>query len=213
MMKLYHSPLACSLASRITAYEAELALEFVEVDTKTQLTQDGRDYRQINPLGLVPVLELDAGQLLYENVAILQHLADLVPARGLASSSAEGSLGRARLQQWLSFVSTELHKAVYNPLLAAGIHESVKQYALSLVDLRFGHVAHALIEREFLLDRFSVADAYLFTVLNWSRVTPIDLRRWPALTSYVERIRQRASVTRALAEEIPRYAQQQAARR
>lgn len=213
MTTLYHSPLACSLASRISAYEADISLEFVEVDTKTQRTQDGRDYRQINPLGLVPTLQLDDGQLLYENIAILQHLADLAPGRGLAPGGAPGSLARARLQQWLAFVSTELHKAVYNPLLATDIADSVKQYALSLVDARFGHAARALAEREFLLDAFSVADAYLFTVLNWTQVTPIELKRWPELMRYVERLRERPSVKRALGEELPLYARQRAARR
>jgi glutathione S-transferase len=213
MITLYHAPLACSLASRISAYEADIPLEFVEVDTKTQRTQDGRDYRQVNPLGLVPTLQLDDGQLLYENIAILQHLADLAPAGGLAPRGAPGSLARARLTQWLAFVSTELHKAVFGPLLGADIADSVKEYALSLVELRFAHAARALAEREFLFDAFSVADAYLFTVLNWTQVTPIELKRWPELTRYVERLRERPSVKRALGEEIPLYARQRAARR
>jgi glutathione S-transferase len=195
-MRLYFSPLACSLSSRIALYEANLPAEFIEVDPKTKRTSDGRDYRTIHPVGLVPLLELDDGQLLSENAAILQFIAG-VP---------EGSLERARLQEWLAFISTELHKTVFVPLLDAKAPPQAKDYAQSKAAARLEHVATRLEKSEYLLDRFTVADAYLYTVLNWAMVTPIDLDRYPSIRAYQKRIRARPSVDRAFKEERVLYA-------
>ncbi|WP_437683548.1 glutathione binding-like protein [Sorangium sp. So ce131] len=201
-MKLYFSPLACSLATRIALYEAGAEASYVEVDPKTKRTEDGADFRAVHPLGLVPVLDLEGGEVLTENAAILQLVADRFPAAELAPRDAHG---RSRLQQWLSFVGTELHKALYVPLLDKAAPAEVKAYALAKAPSRLGWLAERLEGREFLLDRFSVADAYLFTVLNWSSVTPVDLKSWPALPAYQARLQQRPSVARALAEERERY--------
>jgi glutathione S-transferase len=208
MMKLYFSPLACSLASRITAHEANLAIEFVEVDLANKRTHDGAHYLHIHALGLVPALRLEDGELLSENPAVLQYLADLAPHTGLAP--APGDLARSRLHQWLSFVGTELHKALWTPLLERHAPQEVKEYALARSESRLGHVAAWLGERPYLLGTFSVADAYLFTVLNWAQATPIQLSRWPALVSYMSRVRARPAVKRALAEEAPLYMREQA---
>ncbi|AUX23259.1 glutathione S-transferase [Sorangium cellulosum] len=201
-MKLYFSPLACSLAPRIALYEAGAEVSYVEVDLKTKRTEDGADYRAIHPLALVPALELPGGELVTENAAILQLIADRSPEAGLAPRDA---LGRARIQEWLSFVGTELHKALYSPLLSAEAPAEMKAYVLTKAGSRLGRVADRLEGREFLLDRFSVADAYLVTVLNWSQVTPIDLAAWPAITAYQARLQGRPSVARAMAEERERY--------
>ena len=201
-MKLYFSPLACSLAARITLYEAGADAEYVEVDPQTKTTSEGADYRSIHALGLVPALRLDGGELLTENAAVLQHLADRFPDAQLAPSDAAG---RSRLQQWLSFIGTELHKMVYVPLLDRTAPDAAKAYALDKADVRLGWLASHLEGRETLLDRFSVADAYLFTILTWSAVTPIQLQKWPALAAYVRRTLARPHVARALGEEKDLY--------
>ena len=201
-MKLYFSPLACSLATRICLYEAGADVETVEVDPKTKKTASGADYRAVYPLGLVPVLELDDGALLTENAAILLHLSTRFPAAGLAPSD---ETGRARVHQWLSFIGTELHKALYVPLLDADAPEVAKRYALSKAESRLAWVARALAESEYLLGRFSVADAYLFTVLNWSQVTPVDLEKHPPLVAFMTRMHARPHVARAFEEEKRLY--------
>lgn len=207
-MKLFFSPLTCSLASRITCYEAGLDVTFVEVDLKRKLTEDGRDFTQLSPLGVVPALELDEGDLLLENAAVLQFLARLRPELGLVPERSEAS---GRLQQWLSLIGTELHKGVFSVLFASSAPEGAKAYALSKAALPLSWLARQLNEREFLLDRFSVADAYLFTVLNWSRVTPVPLDAYPALVSYQARVGARPAVARAFSEEFALYRRKAAA--
>jgi glutathione S-transferase len=206
-MEVYFSPLACSLSARITLYEAGAAARFVEVDPKTKRTADGVDYRTVNTLGLVPALRTDEGRLITENAAILQYLAGCFPAAGLAPAT---ELDRTAMRTWLSFVGTELHKALYVPLLDPKAPEGAKSYALGKADARLSWLAAHLEGREYLLASFSVADAYLFTVLNWSTVVPVDLGRWPALTAYMARLKERPAVARALAEERQLYAQEQA---
>jgi glutathione S-transferase len=204
-MKIYFSPLACSLASRIAIYEAGAEATFVEVDPKTKRTLDGADFRQINPLGLVPTIVMDDGNILTENAAILQYLAERFPDAHLAPDDA---LGRARLRQWLSYVGTELHKALYVPLLTKDAPEGAKTFALSRAQSRLGHLAAHLEGRPYLLDAFSVADAYLFAVLNWSSVTPVDLSPWSAIGAYRARLLDRKGVARATAEERTLYGQE-----
>jgi glutathione S-transferase len=206
-MDLYFSPLACSMASRISLYEAGATARFIEVDSKTKRTLAGDDFYVINPLGLVPVIRTDDGEVLTENSAILQYIADRFQPGGLAP---HGRMERSRLHQWLSFISTELHKVLFTPLFDAKMPEQVKARALEKGDTRLARLDAHLRDREFLLDDFSVADAYLFTVLNWNLATPVDLRRWPVTKSYYERLKQRPSIARALKEEHALYAAEQA---
>jgi glutathione S-transferase len=207
-MKLYFSPMACSLSARIALYEAEAhdpgfeAVELVEVDTRAQRASDGADYRSIHGLGLVPALALPSGEVLTENAAVLQHIAGAFPRARLMPGDVSG---RARVRQWLSFVGTELHKAVYAPLLERTAPESVKAYALAKAEPRLGWLAERLGGREFLLADFSIADAYLATVLTWSSVTPLRLERWPVLAAYLKRLHARPSIARALGEELGLY--------
>lgn len=204
-MKLYFSPLACSLASRIVLYEVGAAVTFEEVDAKTKRTASGLDFTAIHPLGLVPVLELDDGAILSENAAILQLLAERFPDAALAPRDP---LGRARLQQWLSFIGTELHKALFVPLLDATASKEARAYALSKADGKLAWLASALEGRATLLDEFSVADAYLWTVLNWAMVTPVDLKKHPSIVAYQKGLRDRPSVARAFSEERVLYAKE-----
>jgi glutathione S-transferase len=206
-MQLYFSPLACSMATRIALYEAGASATFVEVDPRTKRTTDGVDFRTIHALGLVPTLRTDAGELLTENAAILQYVADQFPSAELAP--AQG-LARARLQQWLCFIGTELHRGLFGPLLDPGAPPDAKAYALDKGRSRLAFVADHLGHREVLLDRFSVADAYLVTVLHWTLAVPINLKDWPPLAAYVARLRERPSVARAFQEELPLYMAEQA---
>lgn len=197
-VKLFFSPLACSMATRIALYEAGTDAEYVEVDPHTKRTEHGADFRTIHPLGLVPALELDDGELLTENGAILQHVAAALPHAELAPREARGQM---RLHEQLSFIGTELHKAVFVPLLDKNAAPDVHAYSLAKAEPRLAWLASKLEGRDYVLDRFSVADAYLFTVLNWSVATPIDLAAYPSLDAYVARMRKRPAVLRALQEE------------
>ncbi|NMO14374.1 glutathione S-transferase [Pyxidicoccus fallax] len=204
-MQLYFLPLACSLATRISLYEAGAKATYIEVDSKTKRTHDGQDFLQVNPLGLVPTVRTDEGDILTENAAILQYVADSFPRAELAPTDRKG---RALLQQWLCFIGTELHKGLFMPLLDAKANEGARAYALEKGAARMDHLEKHLTGREFLLDRFSVADAYLVTVLNWTAVTPVELQKWPAISAYVARLWERPSVAKALAEERELYMQE-----
>jgi glutathione S-transferase len=197
-MKLYYSPLACSTATRIALYEAGAEPELVEVDGRTKQTSEGGDYRKIHGLGLVPALRADDGELIVENAAVLQYVADRFPEAQLAPRDPSG---RRKLHQWLCFIGTELHKAVYVPLLDRNAPEAVKQYAFGHAAPRLSWLSEQLSGRDYLLDQFSVADAYLFAVLNWSVVTPIRLEQWPVLAAYMQRMHARPAVARAFEEE------------
>lgn len=203
-MDLYFSPLACSMATRIALYEVGVEANFIEVDPKTkQLVTEGSDYRALYPLGLVPALRGDDGELLTENAAILQSVADRFPEARLAPGPGPE---RLKLQQWLCFIGTELHKGLFVPLLDRHAPEAMKAYVLDKNLSRLAYLDRYLDGREFLLDRFTVADAYLATVLNWSMATPmIDFDRYPAVQAYLTRMRQRPSIARALAEETALY--------
>jgi glutathione S-transferase len=204
-MKLYFSPLACSLATRIALYEAGADATYVEVDLKTKKTLDGQDYLAVHPLGQVPLLEVD-GAVVTENAAVLQLLAERFPALG-----PRDAMERVRLQEWLGFIGTELHKGIFATLFdRASPPAEAKRYALSKADARMQYLASKLEGRELLFDAFSVADAYLFTVLNWAQVTPIDLARWPSVQAYLKRLYRRPSVARAVEEERPLYLREQA---
>jgi glutathione S-transferase len=206
-MKLYFSPLACSLATRIALYEAGADAVFEEIDPKTKLTSSGRDFHEVHPLALVPTLELADGEVLSENAAVLQYLARRYPDAQLAPADERGL---ARLQQWLCFIGTELHKSLFTPLLVKDAGPDAKGYALSLSESRLSWLAGHLQDRQFLLEHFTVADAYLLAILNWSAATPVDLTPWPALVDYQARLRLRPSVDRAFREETALYQHQQA---
>ncbi|WP_158815029.1 glutathione S-transferase N-terminal domain-containing protein [Methylocapsa sp. S129] len=200
-MDLYFSPLSCSMATRISLYESGDAANFLEVDPKTKtLVGDGSDYLAIYPLGMVPSLRTDDGQLLTENAAILQYVADRRPESGLAPTEA---IERTRLHQWLCFIGTELHKGLFVPLLGKKTPAEMKAYVLANNLSRLAYLDTYLTGREFLLDRFTIADAYLATVLNWTQVIPsIDMGLYPAVADYLDRHRKRASVAKAMAEEV-----------
>ena len=204
-MDLYFLPLACSVASRIVVYEAgaEDKVRLNPVDGKTKTLQDGGDYFAVNPKGLVPALRTDDGEVITENAAVLQYLGDAFPEAGLtpAARSAEGY----RLQQWLSFVGTELHKATFNPLLSSRSNDGAKAFAREGAGERLDYLNGHLTGREYLLDRFSVADAYLAAVLNWAPFVGIDLAQWPAIAAYRDRLAARPAVGRALQEELDLY--------
>lgn len=202
-MDLYFSPLACSMASRIVLYEARAEARFIEVDPKTKRTPDGEDFFAVNPLGLVPALRTNDGEVLTENAAILQYIADAHPNAELAPPSG---MARSRLHQWLCFIGTELHKALFAPLFDPKMPQDAKAHTLEKAESRLAYLDTYLEGREFLLDRFSVADAYLFTVLNWNIATPVDLKKWPAVAAYYTRLKQRPSIARALSEEHALYA-------
>jgi glutathione S-transferase len=203
-MDLYFSPLACSLATRIALYEAGADANYIEVDPKTKVVQnDGSDFRAVNPLGLVPTLRTDDGLVLTENAAILQYVADRFPNAGIAS---EPGMDRSRLHQWLCFIGTELHKGLFVPLLDKTAPAEMKAHVLSKNLSRLDYLDNYLKGREFLLDHFSVADAYLVTIINWTMATPpIELAKWPTVKAYYERLRARPSIAKAITEEFEMY--------
>jgi glutathione S-transferase len=201
-MELYFSPLACSMATRIALYEAGAAASFTRVDTKAKRTADGADFLAINPMGQVPALRTDEGELLTENAAVLQYVADRFPAAALAPA---GGTERYRLQEWLSFIGTELHKAVFVPLLDRTSPDSAKEYARQKAGPRLAHLEKYLNGREYLLDRFSVADAYLATVLTWAKPSGVELSEWPTIQAYLRRMLTRPSIAKAFAEERALY--------
>jgi glutathione S-transferase len=202
-MDLYFSPLACSLATRISLYEAGAAAGFIEVDPKTKrVMTDGSDYLAVYPLGLVPAIRLEDGGLLTENAAILQYVAERFPAANLAPKSG---LDRTRLQQWLCFIGTELHKGLFVPLFDKKAPPGTVENTLAKAESRLAYLDGYLTGREFLLDHFTVADAYLYTVLNWSMATPVKFDRFPAIKSYYARMQKRPSIAKAFAEELALY--------
>ena len=202
-MDLYFSPLACSLATRIALYEAGADAGFIEVDPKTKrIVGDGSDYLTVYPLGMVPAIRMDDGALLTENAAILQYVADRFPAANLAP---KGGLERARLQQWLCFIGTELHKGLFIPLFDKKAPEGTATNTLAKGHSRLAYLNDYLAGREFLLSEFSVADAYLYTVLNWSMATPVKFDRFPAIQAYYTRLQKRPSIAKAFAEELALY--------
>ncbi len=198
-MKLYFGPLACSLSTRIACYEGAIEVEFVEVDTKAKKTTKGEDYLAVHPLGLVPALRLDDGTVITENAAILQYFAETHASLGMPSDPVQ----RARLRQWLSFVGAELHKA-FIPLLRPDASAEAKALATKHIEQSFDYL-NAKVDRGFLLGEFSVADGYLATILNWTRVTPIELSRRPNIAAYFDRVCARPAVQRAMTEELELY--------
>ncbi len=207
-MELYFSPLACSLATRIALYEAGADARYVQVDGAAKRTASDDDFWAINPMGQVPTLRTDDGTLLTENSAVLQHVAEhhpqaaLLPAQGAA---------RDTVRQWLSFIGTELHKGLFMPLFDKAATAEVRAWALAKAPLRLAVLERQLSTQDYLAGTFSIADAYLATVLNWAKVTGVDLAPYPAVRAYHQRVLKRPAVARAVAEEFALYRQEQAA--
>ena len=198
-MKLYYSTGACSLAPHIVLREAGLPVDLVLASTKTHKLPDGSDFYAINPLGYVPVLELDDGTRLREGPAILQYIADQVPDKNLAP--ANGTLPRYRVQEWLTFISTELHKA-FSPLFNPAVPEEVKGGFRDKLINRLLWVNGELEGKQYLLgDDFCVADAYLYTVSRWTVPMKIDLSAMPNIVAFQQRMQARPAVQQALAAE------------
>ena len=198
-MKLYYSPGACSLSPHIAMHEAGLAFEPVLASTKSHKLQDGTDYYTINALGYVPVLELDNGERLREGPAIVQYIADQVPDKQLAP--ANGTLARYRLQEWLTFIGTELHKG-FSPLFNPATPEEYKPMVRERLLQRLQWVDGQLAGKQYLMgDHFTVADGYLFTVTNWTQPTKLDISGLANLAAYRERVGARPAVQAAMKAE------------
>ena len=198
-MKLYYKSGACSLTPHIILREAGLAFDLEKVDLATKKTDDGADYLALNPKGYVPALRLDDGQLLTEVAAIVQYLADRVPERHLAPPA--GTIERCRLQEWLSYISGELHKG-FGPLFNPKAPEEWKLIVKDNLARRIALVAKRLEGRDYLMGAaFTVADAYLFNVLNWAPLLKVDLTPWPVLKAFSERVAARPAVKAAMLAE------------
>lgn len=198
-MKLYYSPGACSLASHIALYETGLPFAAVKVEGRAQKTAGGEDYAQVTAKNYVPALRLDDGEVLTEGTAILPYIADLKPATGLAP--AAGTLARYRLHEWLGYINSEVHKN-FSPFFSPTTTDEQKAAARTNLGKRFDFVQQSLSGRDFLLGTgFTVADAYLFTVLGWCRLVGIDLAGWPGLQEYHQRIAQRPATQAAMRAE------------
>lgn len=198
-MKLYFLPGACSLSPHIILREAAIPFELEKVDRATKRTASGEDYLQVNPRGYVPALKLGDGQVLTEGPAIVQYLADQKPESGLAPKA--GTMERYRLMEWLNFTTSELHKQ-FSPLFNPKITPDWKQNQLELLAKRFDYVEANLKGKSFIMgERFTVADAYLFTVLSWSNYQKIDLSKWPNIKDYLARVAARPAVKDAMRAE------------
>ena len=199
-MKLYYAPNTCSLSPHIVLRELGLPFELVKVDNKTKKTEDGRDFLAINPKGYVAVLELTEGQILTEGPVIVQYLAELKPECGLVPTA--GSWDRLRLQEWLNFITSEIH-AGSAPLFNTTLPEEARSAICEKLFRRFDFLQQILSGSDYLAgNTFSVADAYLFTVLRWCRFFAIDLKRWSALSTYMTHIESRPAVKAALLAEL-----------
>jgi glutathione S-transferase len=201
-MQLFFAPLSCSMATRITLYELGIDAEFHQVGLMNkQLVADGSDYLAINPKGQVPALRTDGGEILTEGPAILQYVADLDPQHRMAP--AAGTIERAKLQQWLNYIATEVHKAVFYFMFNPASPPEAKDFARdTLLPARYDFLSRHLDGRDYLLDQFSVADAYLATSLNWAAPAGVDLAQWPVLKAWHEQILARPAVARAFGEEL-----------
>lgn len=198
-MKLYYSPGACSLAPHIVLREAGLAFEPVLASTKTHKLADGTDYATINPKGSVPLLELDNGERLSEGPVIAQYLADLAPASGLAP--ANGTMARYRLQEWLNYLTSEVHKT-FSPLFSPATPEDYKAIAKARLADRLRIVDAALAGRSYLMgEQFTVADAYLFVLTNWAQPVSLDISQLAHLGAFRARVAARPAVQAAMKAE------------
>ena len=198
-MKLYYFTGACSLSPHIVLRELGLPVTLVKVDSKTKKLEDGGDYLKINSKGAVPALQLDDGQVLTEGPAIVQYLADLKPESGLAPRA--GTFDRYRLMEILNYITSEIHKS-FSPLFNPASSADMKEAAVSALNKKFDWLTGFFGKKPYLLgNTFTVADAYLFTVLNWSGHVKIDLGKWPVLAEFKDRVAKRPKVIEAMKEE------------
>lgn len=198
-MKLYYSPGACSLSPHIVSRELGIPVELKKVNTKDKTIEDGGDYWKVNGRGYVPALELDNGQILTEGPAIVQYLADQKPDAGLAPKA--GSFERYRLQEWLNFLTSEIHRQ-FSPLFKPNTPDEYKKIAKENIAARFDWLDKQLAAGDHLMGKqFTVADAYLFVLLGWTKPTQINLSRWPNLAGFHKRVGARPKVQEALQAE------------
>lgn len=198
-MKLYYAPGSCSLCPHIVLREVDADFELEQVNYREKKLMDGRDYWSINAKGQVPTLELDDGQTLTECAAIVQYLADRHPDAGLAPEN--GTMGRVRLQEWLSYIGSELHMNI-PPIFLPTTPDDYKPVARAKVEQKFGDLDRRLADNAYLMgDTYTVADSYCYTVMRWHQRADIDLAPWPNLRAFMERIGERPAVKAALAAE------------
>lgn len=198
-MKLYYSPGACSLAPHILLQESKAKYTLEKVDLKTKITEKGEDFKKINPKGYVPTLQLDNGEVLTEGPAIMQYIADQAPTSKLAP--AAGTMARYRLQEWLNFITSEIHKG-FSPLFNPAVPDAYKIMVKENLGKRFDYLSEKLTKNNFLMGNdFTAPDAYLYTTLTWPGYVGIDLNRWPSLQAFVKRVGDRPAVKAAHAAE------------
>jgi glutathione S-transferase len=198
-MKLYYFTGACALSPHIVALEAGVAVTMVKIDSKTKKTESGADYLAVNSKGAVPALQLDDGRVLTEGPAIVQYLADLKPESGLAPRA--GTFERYQLMEMLNYITSEVHKS-FSPLFSPAYSAETKQIFMANLAKKFDWLSGFLGNKTYLLgNAFTVADAYLFTVLNWTGFLKIDLGKWPVLADYKSRIGHRPKVQEAMRAE------------
>jgi glutathione S-transferase len=198
-MKLYYAPGACSLSPHIVAREAGINIELQKVNTKDKTMEGGGDFWKVNARGYVPVLELDNGERLTEGPAIVQYLADQKPDSGLAPKN--GTLERYHLQEWLNLLTSEVHKQ-FSPLFKPNTPEDYKAIAKQNIATRFDWIDQQLAGKEYLTgSKFTVADAYLFVLSNWTKPTQIDLSKWPNIAAFQKRVAARPKVKQAMQAE------------
>jgi glutathione S-transferase len=198
-MKLFYAPGVCSLSPHIVLKESGLPFETVKTDIKTKTTEGGDDYKKTNPLGYVPALALHDGTILTEGPAIVQYVADKVPEKKLAP--ANGTLERYKMQSWLNFVSSELHKG-FSPLFNPAMPEEAKQIAKDRLATRFAHLDAHFAKNNYLMGKdFSPPDAYAFAVLRWTAPTKIDLAPYPNIQAFMKRMQARPAVQAAMQAE------------
>jgi glutathione S-transferase len=199
MMKLFYAPGVCSLSPHIVLKEAGLPFEAVKTDIKAKTTESGGDYKKTNPLGYVPALALDDGTILTEGPAIVQYIADKVPEKKLAP--ANGTLDRYKMQSWLNFLSSELHKG-FSPLFNPAMPEEGKKIARERLATRIAHLESHFAKNNYLMGKdFTVPDAYAFTVLRWTTPTKIDLAPYPHVQAFMKRMEARPAVQAAMKAE------------
>ena len=197
-MKLYYSPGACSMAPHIVAREAGIPVDLVKVDLKAHKLEDGTDYYTVNPKGYVPMLEISGAEKLTEAAVLLQYIADRKPGE---LAPVFGTMERYRLMEWLNFIATELHKQ-FGPLWNPTTHETTKEAQRKKLATRFETLSKTLGKQPYLTgDKFTIADAYLFTILNWAPMLKVDHSPFPALGQFQARVAARPAVHRVLVAE------------
>jgi glutathione S-transferase len=198
-MKLYFSPGSCSLSPHIVLREAGANFKLEQVNNQEKKTKSGKDYWSVNPKGQVPCLELDNGDKLTEGPVIVQYIADQKPSAGLAGSP--GTMERYRIQEWLNFTTSELHKT-FGPIFRPTTPDAFKDISRANLGKRFDWIDQELAGNQYLMgDKFSIADAYMFTVMRWSPRVNIDISKWPNIKAYVDRVAARPKVQEALKAE------------